>query len=293
MEVITMNTILRACHLNKSFGKQEILTDLNFEIHRGDIVGLIGKNGCGKTTLMKMILGLTPLTKGKIQFKGDSEYTTKRNSLNKIGFLLDYKLFEDFSANDNLKLFSMYSSSFDKSELDKRINKLLKFVGLDSSKKLVKSYSFGMKQRLGLALALLDDPEFLILDEPFVGLDPTGVRVLLDYIVKLRREKRVTILISSHQLHEIEEICDYFLFINEKSIETHTKLGKNKIIITLEYAVPELEQSLSKLVTLKEGQIILPHDMMLLNSILKLIYKYNCEIKEITVSDSIEELFRG
>ena len=285
-----MNTILRVCHLNKSFGKQEVLTNLNFEIQRGDIVGLIGKNGCGKTTLMKMILGLTPRT---IQFKGDSEYNTKRNSLNKIGFLLDCKLFEDFSAYDNLKLFSMYSSSFDKSGLDKRINKLLKFVGLDSSKKLVKSYSFGMKQRLGLALALLDDPEFLILDEPFVGLDPAGVRVLLDYIVKLRREKRVTILISSHQLHEIEEICDYFLFINGKSIETHTKLGKNKIIITLEYAVPELEQSLSKLVTLKEGQIILPHDMMLLNSILKLIYKYNCEIKEITVSDSIEELFRG
>ena len=280
-----MNTILRACHLNKSFGKQEVLTDLNFEIHRGDIVGLIGKNGCGKTTLMKMILGLTPLTKGEIQFEGDSEYTTKRNSLNKIGFLLDCKLFEDFSAYDNLKLFSMYSSSIDKSELDKRINKLLKFVGLDNSKKLVKSYSFGMKQRLGLALALLD--------EPFVGLDPTGVRVLLDYIVKLRREEKVTILISSHQLHEIEEICDYFLFINEKSIETHTKLGKNKIIITLEYAVPELEQSLSKLVTLKEGQIILPHDMMLLNSILKLIYKYNCEIKDITMNDSIEELFRG
>ena len=272
-----MKTILRVCHLNKSFGKQEVLTDLNFEIQRGDIVGLIGKNGCGKTTLMKMILGLTPRTKGKIQFKGDSEYNTKRNSLNKIGFLLDCKLFEDFSAYDNLKLFSMYSSSFDKSELEK----------------LVKSYSFGMKQRLGLALALLDDPEFLILDEPFVGLDPAGVRVLLDYIVKLRREKRVTILISSHQLHEIEEICDYFLFINGKSIETHTKLGKNKIIITLEYAVPELEQSLSKLATLKEGQIILPHDMMLLNSILKLIYKYNCEIKEITVSESIEELFRG
>ena len=129
-----MNTILRACHLNKSFGKQEVLTDLNFEIQRGDIVGLIGKNGCGKTTLMKMILGLTPRTKGKIQFKGDSEYNTKRNSLNKIGFLLDCKLFEDFSAYDNLKLFSMYSSSFDKSGLDKRINKLLKFVGLDSSK---------------------------------------------------------------------------------------------------------------------------------------------------------------
>ena len=108
MEVITMNTILRVCHLNKSFGKQEVLTNLNFEIQRGDIVGLIGKNGCGKTTLMKMILGLTPRTKGKIQFKGDSEYNTKRNSLNKIGFLLDCKLFEDFSAYDNLKLCPNY-----------------------------------------------------------------------------------------------------------------------------------------------------------------------------------------
>ena len=187
----------------------------------------------------------------------------------------------------------MYSSSFDKSELDKRINKLLKFVGLDSSKKLVKSYSFGMKQRLGLALALLDDPEFLILDEPFVGLDPTGVRVLLDYIVKLRREKRVTILISSHQLHEIEEICDYFLFINEKSIETHTKLGENQIVITLGHVVPELEQDLRDMIDMKEGQITLPKDMSLLNSTLKLIYKYNSELKDITINDSTEELFRG
>ncbi len=276
-----------------SYGRQKILENVDIDLSPGECVGIVGVNGCGKTTLMKMILGFTSQTKGYIQFEGDPNYHTKRKTLNKIGFLLDCRLFEDFSAYDNLKLFSMYSSSFDKSGLDKRINKLLKFVGLDSSKKLVKSYSFGMKQRLGLALALLDDPEFLILDEPFVGLDPAGVRVLLDYIVKLRREKGVTILISSHQLHEIEEICDYFLFINGKSIETHTKLGKNKIIITLEYAVPELEQSLSKLVTLKEGQIILPHDMMLLNSILKLIYKYNCEIKEITVSDSIEELFRG
>lgn len=288
-----MGTILRACHLSKSFGSQEVLTNINFAIQSGDIVGLIGKNGCGKTTLMKMILGLTPRTKGDIQFEGDSDYHTKRKALNKIGFLLDCKLFEDFSAYDNLKLFSMYSSTFNKENLDERIEKLLKFVGLDNSKKLVRSYSFGMKQRLGLALALLDDPEFLILDEPFVGLDPTGVRVLLDYIVKLRREKGVTILISSHQLHEIEEICDYFLFINEKSIETHSKLGENQIIITLGHVVSELEQTLKDRFDMKEGRIALSQDMSLLNSILKLVYKYNGEIKDITINDSIEELFRG
>ena len=288
-----MNTILRACNLSKSFGLQEVLTNINFDIQSGDIVGLIGKNGCGKTTLMKMILGFTSQTKGYIQFEGDPNYRTKRKTLNKIGFLLDCRLFEDFSAYDNLKLFSMYSSTVNEENLDDRIERLLKFVGLDNSKKLVKSYSFGMKQRLGLALALLDDPEFLILDEPFVGLDPTGVRVLLDYIVKLRREKGVTILISSHQLHEIEEICDYFLFINEKSIEKHSKLGENQIVITLGHVVPELEQDLRDMIDIKEGQITLPKDMSLLNSTLKLIYKYNSELKDITINDSTEELFRG
>ncbi|HEL1661713.1 ABC transporter ATP-binding protein [Streptococcus suis] len=288
-----MDKILSACHLSKSFGSQEVLTNINFDIQSGDIVGLIGKNGCGKTTLMKMILGLTSLTEGDIQFKGDSNYHTKRTVLNKIGFLLDCKLFEDFSAYDNLKLFSMYSSTFNEENLDDRIDRLLKFVGLDNSKKLVRSYSFGMKQRLGLALALLDDPEFLILDEPFVGLDPAGVRIFLDYIVKLRQEKGVTILISSHQLHEIGEICDYFLFINEKRVEMHSKLGENKIIITLDHVVPELEECLKVLVDIKENQIILPQDVSTLNSILKLIYKYNGEIKDITIKESIEELFRG
>ncbi|HFI2431251.1 ABC transporter ATP-binding protein [Streptococcus suis] len=288
-----MDKILSACHLSKSFGSQEVLTNINFDIQSGDIVGLIGKNGCGKTTLMKMILGLTSRTEGDIQFEGDSNYHTKRKALNKIGFLLDCRLFEDFSAYDNLKLFSMYSSTFSEKDLDDRIDGVLKFVGLDNSKKPVKSYSFGMKQRLGLALALLDDPEFLILDEPFVGLDPAGVRILLDYIVKLRQEKGVTILISSHQLHEIEEICDYFLFINEKRVEMHSKLGENKIIITLDHVVPELEECLKVLVDIKENQIILPQDVSTLNSILKLIYKYNGEIKDITIKDSIEELFRG
>ncbi|HEP1834302.1 TPA: ABC transporter ATP-binding protein [Streptococcus suis] len=288
-----MSIILRACNLSKSFDSQEVLTNINFDIQSGDIVGLIGKNGCGKTTLMKMILGLTSRTEGDIQFEGDSNYHTNRKALNKIGFLLDCRLFEDFSAYDNLKLFSMYSSTVNEENLDDRIDRLLKFVGLDNSKKLVKSYSFGMKQRLGLALALLDDPEFLILDEPFVGLDPTGVRVLLDYIVKLRQEKGVTILISSHQLHEIEEICDYFFLINDKRIETHSKLGENQIVITLGNLVPELEHSLRDMVDMKEDQITLPEDMSLLNSTLKLIYKYNGEINDITINDSTEELFKG
>ena len=266
------------------------LENATFTIEEGDIIGLVGKNGSGKSTLLKILAKSQNPTEGNVFFNGRDIFK-EDNILKDFGIMIEPVFFPQISVEENLKL---YLKIHKKEQYQDNIEKILKLVGLWEAKdRKPIDFSFGMKQRTALALALVTEPQFVLLDEPFVGLDPAGVRVLLDYIVKLRREKGVTILISSHQLHEIEEICDYFLFINGKSIETHTKLGKNKIIITLEYAVPELEQSLSKLVTLKEGQIILPHDMMLLNSILKLIYKYNCEIKEITVSDSIEELFRG
>ena len=294
-----MNTILRVCHLNKSFGKQEVLTNLNFEIQRGDIVGLIGKNGCGKTTLMKMILGLTPRTKGKIQFKGDSEYNTKRNSLNKIGFLLDCKLFEDFSAYDNLKLFSMYSSSFDKSGLDKRINKLLKFVGLDSSKKLVKSYSFGMKQRLGLALALLDDPEFLILDEPFVGLDPIGVKNLLEILKQWSKVNKTSMIISSHQLAELEDLCTRYLFIESGIIDDKISTEQNSIIIELNEIFRDednhLIENLVKKYSLKYSENNIEIDNSVnneaLNSILEQLAVAKLINNVLSKKDSLERLF--
>lgn len=284
-----MVSLLKVKNVYKSFDNQEILSDVNFDIKSGDIVGLIGKNGSGKTTLMKMILGFTPVTKGEIIFNEQKEYT-KNESLNKIGFLLDCKLFEDFSAYDNLKLFSMYSNhKFE--NVEQRIVELLRFVGLDNNTKAVRSYSFGMKQRLGLALALLDEPEFLILDEPFVGLDPVGVRILMDYIVKVRREKGVTVLISSHQLHEIEEICDYFLIVQNKHIRVLAS-DESKIIIELESLNKELSVKLSELADVEDNRIILPHNMVLLNVVLKNIYSLNGNIEKIEMIDTIKELFK-
>ncbi|WP_423216462.1 ABC transporter ATP-binding protein [Streptococcus equinus] len=285
-----MVSLLKVKNVYKSFDNQEILSDVNFDIKSGDIVGLIGKNGSGKTTLMKMILGFTPITKGEIIFNEQKEYT-KNGSLNKIGFLLDCKLFEDFSAYDNLKLFSMYLNCGIEN-VEQRIVELLKFVGLDNNTKTVKTYSFGMKQRLGLALALLDEPEFLILDEPFVGLDPVGVRVLMNYIVKVRREKGVTVLISSHQLHEIEEICDYFLIVQNKHVRLLNGGDESKIIIELESQNEQLKVKLSDLTDIDGDKIILPYNMALLNVVLKNIYLLNGEIKKIEMIDTIKELFK-
>lgn len=284
-----MVSLLKVKNVYKSFDNQEILSDVNFDIKSGDIVGLIGKNGSGKTTLMKMILGFTPVTKGEIIFNEQKEYT-KNESLNKIGFLLDCKLFEDFSAYDNLKLFSMYSNC-SIGNIDQRIVELLRFVGLDNNTKAVKTYSFGMKQRLGLALALLDEPEFLILDEPFVGLDPVGVRILMDYIVKVRREKGVTVLISSHQLHEIEEICDYFLIVQNKHIRVLAS-DESKIVIELESLNKESSVKLSELADVEDNRIILPYNMVLLNIVLKNIYSLNGDIEKIEMIDTIKELFK-
>lgn len=285
-----MVSLLKVKNVYKSFDNQEILSDVNFDIKSGDIVGLIGKNGSGKTILMKMILGFTPITKGEIIFNGQKEYT-QNGSLNKIGFLLDCKLFEDFSAYDNLKLFSMYSNC-SIGNIDQRIVELLRFVGLDNNTKAVKTYSFGMKQRLGLALALLDEPEFLILDEPFVGLDPVGVSILMDYIVKVRREKGVTVLISSHQLHEIEEICDYFLIVQNKHVRLLNGGDESKIIIELESQNEQLKVKLSELTDIDGDKIILPYNIGLLNAVLKNIYSLDGEIKKIEMIDTIKELFK-
>lgn len=285
-----MVSLLKVKNVYKSFDNQEILSDVNFDIKSGDIVGLIGKNGSGKTTLMKMILGFTPITKGEIIFNGQKEYT-QNGSLNKIGFLLDCKLFEDFSAYDNLKLFSMYSNC-SIGNIDQRIVELLRFVGLDNNTKAVKTYSFGMKQRLGLALALLDEPEFLILDEPFVGLDPVGVSILMDYIVKVQREKGVTVLISSHQLHEIEEICDYFLIVQNKHVRLLNGGDESKIIIELGSQNEQLKVKLSELTDIDGDKIFLPYNIGLLNAVLKNIYLLDGDIKKIEMIDTIKELFK-
>ncbi len=208
-----METVLKTEGLTKAFGKKTVVNQINMTIQRGDIYGFIGKNGAGKTTFMRLILGLAIPDKGTVSlFEGED----RRTAGMKIGSMIEAPaLYSGCTALENLKRFAMISPmEADKAE-DKRLRELLEMVGLqDAGKKLAGHFSLGMKQRLGLAIALLGDPEFLVLDEPVNGLDPAGIKSIRDAIRTLNQEKGVTFLISSHLLDELSKTVTRYGIIN-------------------------------------------------------------------------------
>ncbi len=178
------------------------------QIKKGDIYGFIGKNGAGKTTLMRLVLGVANPTSGSIKLFGNTPLVQARH---RIGALLEYPcLYKNCSAYENMKRFSLLTGTS-----AKQINKILKLVGLDKvGNKKVSQFSLGMKQRLGIGIALLGNPEFLILDEPVNGLDPAGIKEIRDVILRLNRERGITILISSHLLDELSKLVTTYGIIN-------------------------------------------------------------------------------
>lgn len=207
--------ILKTNNLTKKYNDFVALDNINIEINRGDIYGLIGRNGAGKTTLMKIITTLANKTSGEfILFNhADNDLTeTKR----KIGTLIENSsFFPNLSAYDNLKYYAIQKGITNYEQ----INEVLELVGLieDKNKKF-KNFSLGMKQRLGIAFAILDNPDFIILDEPINGLDPIGISDLRDTFKKLNEEKNITILISSHILSELYLLANRFCIIEKGKI---------------------------------------------------------------------------
>lgn len=211
--------ILEVKSLQKTFGKFVALKDLNFEIKAGRIVGLLGKNGAGKTTLIKSILGLYKDFDGEILYQGVPINTDDEVVMGTIGALVDTKFHEDLNAYDNLMLLLMASNIRGSKNRKDKIKEILELVGLaDNAKDKVKSFSMGMKQRLALAQALMVDAKLLILDEPFVGLDPLGIELIKDKLHYLCHEKKVSIIFSSHQLAEVAELSEDIIVINEGKI---------------------------------------------------------------------------
>lgn len=204
--------ILEVENLNKSFGKNKILNDINITIYESDIVGLIGPNGAGKTTLIKTILNLYYPSSGKIKICG---YEVKKDFelvMSKVSSLVETPdLYQNLSGLQNLKM-TMIMNNIKDYEYMEKIIKLLKLNNRINDK--VKKYSLGMKQRLALANALIKKPQFLILDEPTNGLDPLGIKELRDIIKFVNDNFNTTILISSHILSEIENICDEIIIID-------------------------------------------------------------------------------
>ena len=204
-----MNNILEVKNLTKIIKGQKILNDISFDVEKGKVIGLIGKNGAGKSTLLKSIVGLYKINGGNIIINGFDVSKDYKNAIKEVGVMIEAPgLYDYMNAEDNLKVFSMMLKGIS----EEKIKELLCLVSLEGCKyKKLKTYSLGMRQRLGLAHALINDPKLLILDEPTNGLDPVGISDLREFLKSL---KDVTIIISSHLLSEIENICDEVIFID-------------------------------------------------------------------------------
>ncbi|MEX2784202.1 ABC transporter ATP-binding protein [Streptococcus sp. H49] len=205
--------MLKVEKISKKFSGNDFysLKDVSMEIEKGEIVGLIGKNGAGKSTLMKLMAKSLKPTSGAITYKKE-DINSRDNVLDDFGIMIDPVFYPEMSVIDNLKF---YLKLHGKQDLYSNIESTLKIVELwDARNRKPKGFSFGMKQRTALAIAMVAEPDFLILDEPFVGLDPIGVQKLIDILKKWSSERQISMLISSHQLGELEALCDRYIYID-------------------------------------------------------------------------------
>ncbi|WP_314589652.1 ABC transporter ATP-binding protein [Paenibacillus terrigena] len=201
-----MEHIVRTNRLTKIFQEHEVVSSVSMNIKKGEIYGFLGPNGAGKTTVMKMMTNLVKPTSGEIEIFGEKLTPESYHLLGRIGTIIEYPVFYDkLTARENLELHCEYMGFYNK----KAIDEALELVNLiDTGKKKVKTFSLGMKQRLGIARAITTKPELLIFDEPINGLDPLGIKEIRDVFRMLCKEYGTTLLISSHILGEIEQVAD-------------------------------------------------------------------------------------
>lgn len=207
-----MEDILLQTHdLVKQFGRYKAVNEVNLHLPKGCVYGFIGRNGAGKTTFLKIAAGLSEQTSGTIEFMGRKN-NARKEVFERIGSLIESPgVYGDMSAYDNMKLCGICKGVSDRQYLEE----LLDLVGLlPAGKKKVKAFSLGMKQRLGIALALIGNPDLMILDEPINGLDPQGIMDVRETILRLNEEKHITILISSHILEELSKIATHYGIID-------------------------------------------------------------------------------
>lgn len=215
-----MNMILETSDLCKNFKGQKAVEHVSLHIKENSVYGLLGPNGAGKSTTLKMITGILKPTSGTIKFNGQ---TWTRNALNQIGALIEMPpLYENLTAYENLKVRALLLGIS-----EERISEVLQIVRLtDAGKKRAGQFSLGMKQRLGIAIALLNNPKLLILDEPTNGLDPVGIEELRELICSFP-PKGITVILSSHILSEVQQVADYIGIISNGVLGYEGKLQAN------------------------------------------------------------------
>lgn len=208
-----MKNIIQISQLTKKYSGKKVLDNLDLQADAGDIVGLVGPNGAGKSTTIKIIMRLIRENSGWVKIQGKENKQNGYEITQKIGFASESPSFYNYlTGYENLKLMANLYPNVSEKKIDEVVDLVDLKAGIYQK---VKTYSTGMKQRLGLARALLNEPTLLILDEPTNGLDPRGIKDIYDILKQLSKEKGVAVLISSHQLHDIEKLCNKVVMINQ------------------------------------------------------------------------------
>lgn len=290
------NEILRCVDLHKSIGKKEIIKGISFDIKEGEILGFIGPNGAGKTTTIKLIIGLQNFVKGNITINGYDIKKDFEKAIEKVGTIVENPdLYMYMSGYDNLKLIANLYKGIDKN----RIDEVIKLVGLENRiKDKVSKYSLGMRQRLGIAGAILHKPNLLILDEPTNGLDPEGIKQIRDLIAKLAEEEKMAVMISSHNLAEIENVCNKICIIKNGEIVEQSDINDIKKEVSEDEYILEVDsienakKILEGKVEEKDKKIIIKSTREEIPEIIKKLVESNIKIYSVTENIlSLEEAF--
>ncbi|GAA0180114.1 ABC transporter ATP-binding protein [Clostridium sediminicola] len=272
-----MTYVLKTYNLTKAFEGKEAVSNVSMNVKKGEIYGFLGPNGAGKTTVMKMITNLIKPTAGDIEIFGEKLTNTSYEVLKRMGTIIEYPVFyEKLTGRENLELHCGYMGFHNK----KAIDEALKLVNLGSiNDKTVKNFSLGMKQRLGIARAIITKPEFLILDEPINGLDPVGIKEMRGLFKMLSKEYGITILISSHILSEIEQIADTIGVISNgrliEEVSMEAIRGSNTEFIEI-----NVEDS-TKAAYILDNNLEITNFKIIDNNLLR-VYKSNITQKEIS-----------
>ncbi len=211
------NIILDVKSVSKKVRRRHLVKEVSFRINEGEICGLLGPNGAGKTTLIRLLTGLIKPTAGEVFINDKHIFSQRKEALQSVGAIVESPIFFPYmTGKENLANLARLHSFHTKQQRQQRVKEVLDIVGLTGRENdKVRTYSLGMKQRLGIAQALLGDPDLLILDEPANGLDPMGVRELRELLFTLKRDYNKTILISSHLLDELQRVCDQIVVMRE------------------------------------------------------------------------------
>ncbi|EPY13747.1 ABC transporter, ATP-binding protein [Paenibacillus alvei A6-6i-x] len=245
------DVVVELQNVTKKIKGKTIIDDLSFSVRRGEVYGFLGPNGAGKTTTIRMMVGLMSMTSGNIVIEGHNIRTDRAKAMAHVGAIVENpELYKFMTGRKNLQHFVRMSG---KPITEERIKEIVKLVDLENAlDKKVKTYSLGMRQRLGVAQALLHNPSILILDEPTNGLDPAGIRELRDYLRHLAKKENISILVSSHLLSEIELMCDRVLiiqngkFVGERSLDPNEE-GEQSQAMAIRFVVDDAAKAMEVL----------------------------------------------